>query len=115
MLNSEVQWALNLRLAWKNETMRMVSIFQKISKYETTTARAHSLTIYAPTRLNRYPHISSVWVSETISWASIGRATSLVGDAALLTPLHPAGCAPQTRQKALHAGLLRRLFQDPEN
>ena len=57
-LNSEVRWALNLRAAWKNEIVRMVSIFRNTSTYEAPTARAHSLTFYAPARLNRYPRIT---------------------------------------------------------
>ena len=32
IFNSGVQWALNLRSAWKHGIMRMISIFQKISK-----------------------------------------------------------------------------------
>ena len=58
ILDSGVQWALNLRPVWKSETMRMVSIFRKISKIGATAARAHSLTFYAPARLNRYPRIT---------------------------------------------------------
>ena len=42
ILNSGVQWALNLRPAWKNEIMRMVSIFLKILKSGAAAARAHS-------------------------------------------------------------------------
>ena len=41
ILNSAVQWALNLRSAWKNEIMRMISIWQKILKSEAMAARAH--------------------------------------------------------------------------
>ena len=44
--NSGVQLALNLRPAWKNETMCIVSIFQEVSTSGATAARAHSLTIY---------------------------------------------------------------------
>ena len=58
ILNSGVQWALHLRPAWKNETMRMVSIFRKISKSGATATRAHSLTFFVPTRLNHYPRIT---------------------------------------------------------
>ena len=58
ILNSGIQWALNLKSAWKNELMRMISIFQKISKSGATAARAHLLTFYAPARLNRYPRIT---------------------------------------------------------
>ena len=58
ILNSAVQWALNLRPAWKNETMRMVSIFQEISKFGAMATHAHLLTFYAPARLNRYPRIT---------------------------------------------------------
>ena len=58
ILNSGVQWALNLRPTGKHEIMRMVSMFQKISKSGATVARAHSLSFYAPPRLNRYPHIT---------------------------------------------------------
>ena len=60
ILNSGVQWALILRPAWKNETMRMVSILQKISTFGGTAARAHSLTFDTLARLNRYPHITDV-------------------------------------------------------
>ena len=41
ILNSGVQWALNLRSAWKNEIMRMISIVQEISKSGAMPARAH--------------------------------------------------------------------------
>ena len=58
ILNSGVQWALNLRPAWRNEIMRMVSTFQKISKSAAMAARAHSLTFYVPARLIRCPHIT---------------------------------------------------------
>ena len=58
ILNSGVGWALNLSPAWKNELMRMVSIFWKNSKSGATAVRAHSLTFYAPARLNRYPRIT---------------------------------------------------------
>ena len=59
-LASGVQWALDLRPAWKNEIMRMVSILWKISKFGATAARAHSFT-FAPARLNRYPRITDAW------------------------------------------------------
>ena len=36
-----VHWALNLRPAWKNETMRMISIFQRVSESEAMAVRAH--------------------------------------------------------------------------
>ena len=50
ILNSGVPTALNLRSGRKNEIMRMISSFQKISKSGATTARADSLTFYAPLR-----------------------------------------------------------------
>ena len=58
ILNSGVQWALDLRHDWKNEIMRMVSNCWKISKSGATAARAHTLTFYAPARLNRHPRIT---------------------------------------------------------
>ena len=58
ILDSGVQWALNLRPAWKNEIMRMISIFQKKSKFGAVVARPHSLSFCAPARLNRYPRIT---------------------------------------------------------
>ena len=58
ILNSGVQWALNLRPACKNELMRMISTFWKISKSGATAARAQSLMFYASARLNRYPRIT---------------------------------------------------------
>ena len=71
ILNSGVQWALNLRPARKNEIMRMVSIFQKISKSGATVARAHSLTFYAPARINRYHRITDVGGTSAL-WTSTG-------------------------------------------
>ena len=50
ILNSGVPMALNLRSGRKNEIMRMISIFRKISKSGATAARAQSLTFYAPPR-----------------------------------------------------------------
>ena len=41
----------------ENEIMRMISSFWKISKSGATAAHAHSLTLYALARLNRYPRI----------------------------------------------------------
>ena len=58
ILNSGAQWALNLRSAWKNEIMRMISIFWEISNSGAMAARADGLTFYAPARLNRYPRIT---------------------------------------------------------
>ena len=40
--------------------MRMISIFQKISKSGAMAAHAHSLTFYALARLNRHPRITDV-------------------------------------------------------
>ena len=57
ILNSGVPTALNLRIGRKNEIMRMISSFWKIAKSGATAAPAHSLTLYAPARLNRYPRI----------------------------------------------------------
>ena len=58
ILDSGVQWGLNLRPTRRNEIMLMISIFWKISKSGTTAAHAHSLTFYALARLNRYPRIT---------------------------------------------------------
>ena len=60
ILHSGVQCALNSGSTWKDETMRMVSLFQKISKSGAMAARAHSLTFHAPARINRYPRIADV-------------------------------------------------------
>ena len=58
ILNSAVQWVLNLRPGWKNETMRMVSISGKSQNMEPwRPALTHSPFTYAPARLNRSPHI----------------------------------------------------------
>ena len=65
ILNSGVHWALNLRPACKNETMRMISTFWKISKSGATAARAQSLTFYASARRNRYPRITDAGGFET--------------------------------------------------
>ena len=58
ILNSRVPMALTLRSGRKNEIMRMISMFWKISKSGATTARAPLLNFYAPARLNRYPRIT---------------------------------------------------------
>ena len=50
ILNSGDPTALNLRSGRKNEIMRMISSFQKISKSVAMAARADSLTFYAPPR-----------------------------------------------------------------
>ena len=50
ILNSGVPMALNLRSGRKNEIMRMISIFCKISKSGAAAVRAQSLTFYAPAR-----------------------------------------------------------------
>ena len=47
ILNSGVPMALNLRSGSKNEIMRMISVFQKISKSGATAVRTQSLTFYA--------------------------------------------------------------------
>ena len=60
IFNSRVPTALSLRVGRKNEIMRMISSFRKISKFGATAARAHSLThlLRTPARLNRYPRIT---------------------------------------------------------
>ena len=60
ILNSGVQWALNLRPAWKTEIMRVISFFcGKIQNLEPRRpALAHSVTFYVPARLKRYPRIT---------------------------------------------------------
>ena len=61
ILNSGVPRALNLISGSKNEIMRMISMFQKISKSGAMAVHAQSLTFYAPPsppRLKRYPRIS---------------------------------------------------------
>ena len=50
ILNSGVPMALKLRSGKKNEIMRMISIYQKISKSGATAVRAQSLILYAPPR-----------------------------------------------------------------
>ena len=50
ILSSGVPMALNLRSGRENEVMRMISIFQKISKRGATAVRAQSLTFHAPPR-----------------------------------------------------------------
>ena len=50
ILNSRVPMALNLSSGSKNEILRMISIFWKISKSAAMAVRAQSLTFYAPPR-----------------------------------------------------------------